>query len=178
MHPATQIIGNQIDQNLRDSAHLSLISPRVELKTVQDLLTSLRGSRYLQMLRTTAGHISAFLNFPVEELAVDVLVDLGPSFRTYLNRRRYKRQAVRSYSNFAAMLLREAKKLGWTPAHSELADAWQPVLAALPKRGCGAIVRYAIRQSRTPSQFCDKDLEAWGQTWLDKGESFGHGAND
>jgi hypothetical protein len=140
MNATTQTIGNQNGRNLRDSTQLPLIYP--QLKTVQDLLTALQGSRYFSMLRTTAGHISSFLKLPVEQLAIDALLDLGPSFRLYLKERRYKRDAVRSYSNFAAMLLRGAKEMGWVPQQSEVLEAWQLILAAMPKNsGCGGIIR-------------------------------------
>lgn len=171
MNTTTQTIGNQNGRNLRDSTQLPLIYPK--LKTVQDLLTALQGSRYFSMLRTTAGHTSNFLKLPVEQLPIDALLDLGPSFRLYLKERRYKRDAVRSYSNFAAMLLRGAKEMGWVPRQPEVPEAWQLILAAMPKNSCcGGIIRYAIRKQRTPSQFSDDDLNLWGQELLNQGRSY------
>src|SRR3989442_9149435 len=111
MNSATVPIGKQIDADLRDSARsLPISAPK--LKTVQDLLAALQGTAYLKMLRTTAGHISTFLKVPVEQLRIEALVDVGPAFRLYLKEHRFKRNAVRSYSNFAGMLLREARARG------------------------------------------------------------------
>src|SRR5258708_22211755 len=36
---------------------------------------------------------------------------------------------------------------------------------------CSENVRYAIRLGKTPLQFCDDDLNAWGQISLDQGRS-------
>jgi integrase len=150
--------------------------PRRELRTVQDLLTAiqeLRSDLQVPMLKTTAGHVSHFLNTPLDRLSIAALVDidLAPRFRDYLSERRYKRDSIRSYSNFLAILRRTAQELGWEPP--DVPEDWKPILTAMQTHPrCSSIVRYAIRQGKTPFQFCNEDLNAWGQTLLDQGRSY------
>ena len=173
--------GNKIDADVPDSAR-SVRIPQPRLKTLYDLLTALQGSVYFKMLRTTAGHISDFLKVPVEQLAIAALVEIGPEFRLYLTERQFKRESVRSYSNFAAMLLRSARDLGWEPTQPETPEEWKSILTVLQQhrpsnksaRYCGwaEIVRYAIRLGKSPSQFCDLDLDTWCEAQLKLGRSF------
>jgi hypothetical protein len=119
------------------------------------------------MLRTTVGHICGCLNIPFDQLTIDALVGLAPRFTTYLQDRRHKPNAIRSYRNYAALLLRKAKELGWTPQHPEVPEAWEPVIAAVGKiKGARGIVSYAINMGKTPSTLTDDDLSSWGQMML------------
>lgn len=123
------------------------------------------------MLRTTAGHVSNFLNTPLDRLAIAALVDLGPRFRNYLTGRRYKRNTTRSYSNFLLILLQTAQELGWE--QPDVPEEWKPILAAMQgRRGCSGIVRYAIRQGKAPSEFCDDNLNAYCQALLNEGRHY------
>jgi len=184
MNKPTTPIGNQIDADLRDSAPSVRIAPR-ELRTLADLLTAIpvaAPNLPLAMLRSTAGHISSFLNVPIEQLAIEALVDLAPAFRNYLRERRFKRNSVRSYANFLSILLRTARELGWESPQLEIPDIWKPILAAMQKHrgtgtrgqyyGCAKIVRWAIRQGKTPSDFSDDDLRVWGEAFLKEGRSY------
>jgi hypothetical protein len=166
MNTSRAKIGTKTDHYLRDSALFASISP-LNLQTVRDVLEALDGDPHLAMLRTTAGLLSASLNVPVERLKIDVLVDVVAPFKAYLKGRRYKQNAVRSYSNYAGMLLRRAKKLGWTPQSPEVPEPWKPILAAAGKeKGCAGVVRYAIRKGKPPLEFTDDDLSAWGMMML------------
>lgn len=172
MNVAKRTFGNESDSDLRNSGLLPLISP-CKVETLQELLTALEASPHHGMLRTTAGHISRFLNLRVDQLAIDNLLDLGAPFRFYLKEQRFTYHAVRSYSNFAAMLLREAKKLGWTPRRPLVPEDWQPIFAVMPKRsGCASIIRYAVQQNKAPSEFRDNDLHSWGMTFLAHGHTY------
>jgi len=181
MTTATVTIGNQSDVDLRDSAQSVHIS-RPKLQTVHDLLTALDGNANVKMFRTTARHISDFLKVPVEQLEIDAVVDIGPDFRLYLGQCRYKRGSIRSYSNFAQMLLRAAKELGWESPQPEIPEEWKSILAVMQQHrpsnkrgqyyGCAKIVRYAIRLGRSPSQFCDDDLNIWCEAQLKRGRSY------
>jgi hypothetical protein len=63
------------------------------------------------MLRTTVGHICDCLNIPFDQLTIDAMDGLAPRFTTYLQGRHHKPNAIRSYRNFARLLLRKAKEL-------------------------------------------------------------------
>ena len=103
MNTRTTTNGNETDTSARNSAHLVAISP---LHTLKDLLAALDGDPHIAMLRTTANHISACLNIPDDQLAIDYLVDAGSPFRAFLEGRRHKRNAIRSYCYYAGLLLR------------------------------------------------------------------------
>jgi integrase len=172
MSTTKQLFGNRIVRDLRDSSLLPLIYPPTP-STVQELLATLHGSKYFSMLQTTALHLSNFLNIPVDQLSLDAIHGVGPSFRLYLKERRFKTNAVRSYSNFVGMLLRLAKDLGWTPHRSDVCEAWQPIASLVPRRShCGTIIGYAIQHQKKPSSFADQDLLLWGEEWLKQGRTY------
>lgn len=178
MSAARPMIGNQIDTDLRGCEPLTLITRRTrrELRTVDDLLRAIdedAPTLPIGMLRTTANHVSNFLNVPLEHMEIDVLVSLDPGFRNYLKESRYKKGSVRSYSNFVLILLKAAKQLGWQPRQSQFLEAWKAIADAMPPRSyCRGIIAYAIGHGKAPSQFCDDDLDAWGQMLLDNGRSY------
>lgn len=172
MSATKQPFGNRIASDLRDSSLLPLIYPPT-LTSVQELLATLQGSKYFSMLQTTAVHLSNFLNIPFDQLSIDAVQGIGPSFRLYLKERRFKRNAVRSYSNFAAMLVRLAKDLGWTPHRTEVYESWLPVASLVPRGShCGTIIGYAIQHQKTPACFSDQDLLLWGEDWLKRGRTY------
>jgi integrase len=169
-------IGNESDTKQRISARLPGIS-RAKLKNLTDLLNALdvQGSDMpIPMLRTTAGHLSKFLNRPTELIPIDSLEGLGPEFRNYLQEHRYKRNAVRSYSNYLGMLVKAAKEFGWESSRSAVADEWKGIDAVLAKcgRGFSTIIAYAIRNGKTPPQLSDEDLAGCCQMLLNQGHSF------
>jgi hypothetical protein len=174
MNTSTPKIGTKTDADVRNSAHFIAISPQ-KLTTLRDLLEALDGDPCLSMLRTTAGHISVCLNLPIEQVAIDSLVDLIPRFNVYFQERRYSRNAIRSYRYYVRLLLRRAKELGWIRRSSEISESWKPALAAAKKEsGCAGVVHYAIQQGRTPGDFKDDDLIAWSEMMLKLKRSYRH----
>lgn len=171
-------IGTQIDMNVRGSSHSVAISTN-KARTMQDLLAVLQKHKYIAMLRTTAGHISACLKVPLKELSIEALVGLPSLFTAYLRARHHKRNAIRSYCNYAAILLREARHLGWIPCKPQVPEAWKGILnvAKAAGGGCAGIVHYAISQGKMPRNFSDEDLRLWSQMMLSRKRSFGHVRN-
>jgi integrase len=166
MNTLTRTVGTQIDTEVRTSSHSIHISDR-RLLTLRDLLEELQDDKQIAMLRTTAGHIASFLNVAIEKLAIDALVNVIPEFRTYLKQKRYKRNAANSYCNYANMLLRKAKELGWAPSDPEIPPEWNPIVSAvLSLKGASGIIKYAIRRGKTPSNFTDDDLNSWARMML------------
>jgi integrase len=141
---------------------------------MQDLLAELQNHKSISMLRTTARHVSACLDVPVEQLSIDALVGVASRLTAYLRARRYKRNAIRSYRNYAGMLLREAKLLGWMPREpkAQVSEAWRTITSVAKAQRCAGIVRHAIAQGIMPSDFSDIDLTAWGQMMLSEQRSF------
>src|SRR5579864_2691420 len=166
MNALPQTIGNETDAKLRRSAPLLRISEQ-KLRTVNDLLGALLGDKQHSMLRTTAGHIATFLNVPVEKLEIDALIGIVPEFRVYLKQQRYKRNAANSYFNYAGMLLRKARELGWVESNAEVPKEWAQIQSAVRHlKGASGIVNFAIRRGKTPATFTDDDLNSWGQMML------------
>ena len=167
------MIGTQNDADVRRSSRSFHISPE-QVQTVQDLLAELQNHKSISMLRTTARHVSACLDVPVEQLSIDALVGVASRLTAYLRARRYKRNAIRSYRNYAGMLLREAKLLGWMPREpkAQVSEAWRTITSVAKAQRCAGIVRHAIAQGIMPSDFSDIDLTAWGQMMLSEQRSF------
>ena len=165
MNALPQTIGNKSDAALHSSAPLLHISHR--LHTLNDLLGALAGDKQLPMLRTTAGHISTFLSVPVEKLEIDALIGIVPEFRTYLKQQRYKRNAANSYCNYAGVLLRKARALGWVVSNAQVPKEWEEILSAVRSlKGARGIVNFAIRRGKTPTTFTDDDMNAWAHMML------------
>jgi integrase len=167
-------IGNEIASRFRNSTRLVNVSdPR--LQTVADLLSALERDPQFGMFRTTGKKVADFLNVPLERLAIDDLIGIGPAFSTYLEERHYSRNSVRSYRNYAGNLLRKAKGLGWSPPKPEIPDAWKAILMSVaPVSGCSGIVHYAISEEKMPSEFNDDDLDSWGAMMLSRGRTFAY----
>ena len=179
MNEKTPTIGTQNDANVRSSSRPFHISPK-QVQTVQDLLAELQAHKHISMLRTTVGHVSACLDVPVDQLTIDALAGMASRLTAYLRARHHKPNAVRSYRNYAGMLLREAKHLGWMPPepNAKVSEAWKPILTSVAKAvGCAGIVRYAIAQGIMPSVFSDEHLNAWGEMMLIEPRSFNYVRN-
>ncbi len=167
---------------LRSSARAATISPK-NLRTLQDLLDALSQSdsdskHLLAMLRSTAMHISACLRKPLNEIEIADLVDATQSLKTYLSGRAFKRNSIRSYANYARILLSKAEKLGWAPHSPEVEKAWAEIYPVIKKRnGAAGVLRFAIRKGKKPLEFTDKDLEAWGEEMLRQGRSYSYVRN-
>src|SRR5579864_2266385 len=172
MNALPQTIGNETDAKLRRSAPLLRISEQ-KLRTVNDLLGALLGDKQHSMLRTTAGHIATFLNVPVEKLEIDALIGIAPEFRVYLKQQRYKRNAANSYCNYAGMLLRKARELGWVESNASVPKEWDQILSAVSTlKGARGIVNFAIRRGKTLATFTDDDVNSWGQMMLAQGRCY------
>lgn len=128
------------------------------------------------MLRTTAAHIADCLNVPIEGLKIDDLVRVGPEFRQYLEERRFKRNSVRSYSNFLHILLRAAKDLGWQFSGLEVPEPWKEIMGRLAKfhKGYTGPIQIAIRRGDGPSEFSEKHLSDWREEALRRGCCYGY----
>ena len=166
MNALPQTIGNEIDAKLRNSASVLHISGR-KLRTLHDLLGVLVEDKQLPMLRTTAGHIATLLNIPVEKLEIDALVGIVPEFRAYLKQQRYKRNAANSYCNYAGVLLRKAREIGWIESNAQVPKKWELIFSAVRHlKGARGIVNFAIRRGKSPATFTDDDLNSWGHMML------------
>ncbi len=59
-------------------------------------------------------------------------------------------KAPRSYIYYLRLILRRVEALGWRPCPLEIPAEWEEIYAAARKKGCGAIVGYAIERGMRP----------------------------
>jgi len=163
--------GNIIAQSVAPVVQPSSITMPLP-KTLPDLLAVLETDKHYGMMRAAAQHYSEFMQLPIEQVPVNALVNVGPSFTQYLLKRHYKRNSARSYRNYVLILLARAKQLGALSSEPEHAGAWKEILSAMPKDAGTAIVRFAIRIKKTPAEFADSDLNRWGQEMLEIGRAY------
>jgi Phage integrase SAM-like domain len=101
------------------------------------------------MLRTTCALLGNYLNKPAEQISIDRINESREDFRAFLQRSKYKEASIRSYLNFARILLKSAKSLGWKPTDS-IPEAWRGVLALAAEKKCMTIVKYFARAEKLP----------------------------
>jgi hypothetical protein len=54
-------------------------------------------------------------------------------------------------------------------------EVWKPILSeVVTTSGCAGIVHYAVRHGKGPLEFCDDDLDAWGETLLTQGRQYAY----
>jgi len=111
----------------------------------------------LGTLRRTCRRISEMLNnLPLAAIYLDELVELDKPLIQYIEGLGINRESAVQYSCDMHKLLDLAHKdFGWTSKAYELRKAWRPVRAVLRGRGkgCGSIIRFAIRHGKTPAKF-------------------------
>jgi len=146
------------------------------LETLQDLLDSIAAtdqqqSGLLAMLQSTAVHLCTYLKQPPDKIAIEALGTALEGFRSYLRGRRFKRNSVRSYMNYAQLLLRKARNLGWSEPSVGVIEAWQKILPIAKRYKCARVVRHAIHKGLGPGQFSEAHLEEMGQTMIKEGRT-------
>jgi hypothetical protein len=170
--------GIQFELEFQPYAGLDLISPKPPLN-LQELLDDITNSdtspkNLVAMFRSTAQHLSRWLNKQPIEITIDELAECRAGFKVYLQGLSPKRNFTRSYLNFYRMLLQRAKQFGWNQEATSATKAWQDILPGLLSAfpSCRAIVQYATRNGRTPATFSQEDLENWVQIRLKEGRSY------
>jgi Phage integrase family len=166
--------GNQHQHEVRDSSQSALVY-EANLVTLQDLLRALElespGTELnLPMLRSTARRLSRYLSKPENEIRIELLPYVRADFASDLHKRHYRPASVRSYANYASILEKMAKKLGFTPEPMGFVASWENVLEHMPTgRKCHDIASYAISQEKKPLDFSDEDLKRWFEVRLAAG---------
>jgi integrase len=165
------------DQKSHKAAQNSAIS-RLLLDTLQDLLNAVRRrepeqTHLLSMLGATVAHISLVLGQPAGRIAIHQLLEISPELQRHLRERGFRRNTVRSYTNFVRILLDRARSLGWSEVDPAVENAWAGLRRVLSKKiGCSGIVRYAVHNGKTPAEFGESDLTKWREIAIRAGRSF------
>jgi hypothetical protein len=169
--------GQQIDTELQQAACSRTIAA-VSVQNLQDLLDALDEAPPspkcpVAMLHTTAKLVSDSLNKGLGQIEIDELVPLRPRLKLYLQERRYPYNSVKSYLNYARMLVEVARHFGWVSHRPDVTKEWEIIRQSVwqPKHNADQIVKYAISIGRAPALFTDKDLEEWCALTLSQGRA-------
>ncbi len=148
--------------------------PTLTLASLQDLLDLFQQEPPSghAMLKSTAGKLSEFFRRPCGEILLGSLREQRSDFRQFLVDRTYTSKSIRSYMNYVRILLKNAKKSGWTYLESDLPAAWTPLSAAAASHGCGYVLKHFARQGRHPSSITEEDLSAWVQIMVQQGHGY------
>lgn len=122
------------------------------------------------MLRTTCTLLGNYFDEPVEQISIDRLNEGREDFRPFLQRSKYKENSIRSYQNFARILLKSAKSLGWKPCDS-IPEAWRGVFALAADKRCATIVKYFARTKKMPRDVTIEDVDQHVHSQVEKGKS-------
>jgi hypothetical protein len=173
-------IGTQIDLPLGSTASSAEIASSIP-KNLSDLLRAVQAAGgtsrgQLAMFRTTVGHVMRYLNKPPNEIDLGTFAGISDGLRGYLLGRKFKPNAVRSYLNYARILVKKAKDLGWGDGASEVQKAWESLYVAIRGAGsnirrCRSVLQYAVRRGIRPSEFGEECLADWKEAALKRGIS-------
>ena len=168
-------------RKFRNSTRYSTMSPKIRrLETLQDLMRAihLRDSgqnNLVAMLRATSAHISMCLGRPLDKIGVRELGEVKPGLQAHLRARRFKKNSIRSYSNYLRILLQKLKEFGWVEYSPKVAAAWRDISRLISDvHGGPGIVRYAIRNDKLPADFSDDDLAGWAESMLRSGRTYSY----
>jgi hypothetical protein len=159
--------GNPIDPELLHTARSRTIAA-MSVRNLQDLLKAIdetppNPKRPKAMLRFAAKLVSDCLEKGFGEVEIDELIPLRPRLKLYLQAHRYPRNTVKSYLNYARMLVVEARQFGWVSLRPDVTKEWEKIRQCVWSRQFNAtqIVNYAVSIGKTPGLFAEKDLKEW-----------------
>ena len=135
--------------------------------TLTDLMVLLRDNppKSFPMLQSTASLIAKFLDATFDEITLDRVNEMRGRFRRYLETRRNAENSIRSYVNYARILIKMARKFGWRPGQAAPKE-WQQILALAPGKKCTDIARYLSQIKKTPGDVTIEDVESWAELRL------------
>lgn len=167
LHSGSQIANDVRSSSAKDTPEAK--NPR----TLQDLLDILATTAPsdLSMLRTTSALLVSYLNKNPEMLLLDSVNDSRDRFRPYLEERPYAENSIRSYVNYARILLKHARDFGWKPASEVIPEEWQRVLLLAAKKECKDLARFLAGRRKTPKEVTIEDVDRWVELRTQQGLS-------
>jgi hypothetical protein len=148
---------------VRDSSANDSVKAR-KLETLDDLLDIFAETlpSGFAMLRTTCVRLSDYFNKPCGQITIDDLDERKDGFRGFLEDRKYRKNAIRSYVNYVNTLLKNASALGWKPSEL-MPEEWRKVMAKAAGRECADVVKYFSRIRETPRDVTIQDVNDWAK---------------
>lgn len=131
----------------------------------------------LPMLTTAAGHFANYIGVSLANLKISTVQSSMQGFRPFLvkqrkrNGEKFEPNSVRSYVNYAQILLRLAVELGWSPAPSKVEFEWQAICDAVDweaitngatlREKFNKIAQFAIASEVPPCKFSDEHFKGY-----------------
>ena len=146
----------------------------VTRKVAANPSVSHKDEAFLRGLRRMFRAISTMHNLPLEAIYLDDLVEIDETLLTHLRELNTKPGlGVQYCCDLHKLLDLVHDNFGWTSKAYELRAAWYPTRAALRGHGnaCGSIVRFAIRNYKTPSTFVQQTMDEWREYALARNRS-------
>jgi integrase len=164
--------GTQIASDIRDPSANCADAAR-GLKTLENLLDILgeKPPPAFPMLKTTSALLAAYLDQPISQITIDSVNESRDGFRRFLEGRKHKENSIRSYVNYARILLRIAAELGWKPNHA-VPEEWRTVLALARERKCETLANYIATVKKRPRDVSIEDVDHWVQMRAQQGHSY------
>lgn len=162
MTTSRALIGNEIASFLPKTSEDNTYGS-MNLVSLQDLLDALQKDppKEIAMLRSTATKVAESYRKTCAEVPIEAVDADRDLFRDYLRRRKYPPTSVRSYSNYAGILAKRARNLGWSPSPVAITTDWAPLTQTIRRLKLMPIVRYLIRQGRVPATVQELDFANW-----------------
>ncbi|HWR13531.1 MAG TPA: site-specific integrase [Terriglobales bacterium] len=166
--------GAQIAEMLPSSDSL-FARERADVRTLADLLEHLNSQPTSQtpMLRSTAAKIAAFLAKPADDISLDLIHMNREGFRPFLESRKHKEGAVRSYVNYMRILMEAAQALGWVPC-AHLSSEWQTILSRAKTNECLSVAKWLAQTKSSPQEVTQDDFDRWVLQRTMEGRRYSH----
>ncbi len=148
-------------------------NPARNIRTLADLLNTFQRDppSNIAMLRTTSAHLAKFIGKQLDEILLDSILDVKDRFRRYLESSPYKEASIRSYVNYARILIKQAQARGWRPGDG-LSEQWLSIVETAKKKRCGVLARSMAKLGKAPGEITAADVERWIADRVQQGCSF------
>lgn len=126
------------------------------------------------MLTTAAAHYANYLGVSLADLKISTVLLSMPGFGPYLGKQLKKNgenlepNSIRSYVNYAQILLRLAVELGWSPAPSKVELEWKAIFNGIDwskiqngfylRDRCKTLMEFAVAAEVPPGKFSNDHL--------------------
>ncbi|HKO17905.1 MAG TPA: phage integrase SAM-like domain-containing protein [Acidobacteriaceae bacterium] len=143
------------------------------IASLRDLLDSLHGqpTPWSGMLRSTAARLQEFYSQASDRIRINDIADDREAFRDYLTARKYTRNSVRSYMNYAGTLVRLARERGWKPSEAQMPIEWASIASACAPRE-EALLKHLMKRVGHPALVREDHFRSWAKMMTVKGRSY------
>ncbi len=156
---------NAIVPVLDDQATVDQLLEAIRTLLVTDSSVRERTKRvWMCQSRRVANLAAQALKVSRKSLTIHQLMDCESVFAKYVARQSKSASIQTMLSGSRKRMIRQAKELGWCPSVFAVENDWEPARKAVKGVvGALSIIKYAIENEFTMSQFSNDVLDAWGE---------------